>query len=183
MKYQLLVSLFCLSFSVFSQSSFPKMWKTKKTKTLFEHDITKKEGQKRATPYIYFKTLDQIKQEYKELSSTQMWPADSLENLNAILDKNAKGGEIGVKLVANTVEKANTKNLTIIIQDNEGNEVHREQLENNIPSVSSAGGYVLCTSIDIHFIPVELKAPFKVFLINSVYSQEKYSKTVYLVEN
>ena len=183
MKLLLMFSLVFSSLVVFSQDGFPKTWKTKKTIKLYGHDITREQGSGRSTPYINYKTLDQMKKEYKELSSAQMWPADSLDKVYNFLDKKAKGGRIEVELTANTVKNANTKNLTLIIQDKEGNELKREQLKNNIPSVSSAGSYVICTSYDTYYISFEIEIPFKVFLINSIYSNPKYSKTVYSIDN
>lgn len=98
-------------------------------------------GNARATPYIFFKTLEQLEHETKEEAKTHYWTADSLENHLTHLRK-YQGGVIGVKLVANTVKAANTKNLRMIIQDSEGNEIQRQQLGDNIPNVNSAGGYV-----------------------------------------
>jgi hypothetical protein len=178
-----LISLLLLSnLFIYAQSNFPNTWKTGQTIKILGHDIKRDFGNARATPYIFYKTQEQLEIEAKELAKVNMWTADSLENHLEIL-KSFKGGQIGVKFVANNVISANTKNLRLIIQDLDGNEIHRQQLSDNIPDVSSIGGVVLCTSYDFVYFTFPLKTPFKVILINDLYKEEKYSKTIYTILN
>jgi hypothetical protein len=184
MKLTLLtaISLF-LNFSVYSQGEFPDLWKTGKEKEIYGHTILRKEGDGASSPYITYKSKQQLIEDAKINSQSQMWAKDSLQNLTNYYDSYLKGGIVSIKLVSNNIKGANPENLTVIIQDNNGNEILRNKLEPSVPTYQIIGGTTFWTGFAVLSIPIEITTPFTVYLINSQYTDIKYSKKAYQILN
>jgi len=167
----------------YSQEPFPNLWKTGKEKIIKNHTILREKGSGMASPYIYYDTKESLINETKKNAVTKMWTKDKLEGELQQIDKSCIGGQINIKIVANSIEGVNTANFTIILQDTTGNELYREKLPESIGTYSVIEDNTFWYNYGLVFIPKEIKLPIRVFVINNLYSDEKYSKIVYLIKN
>jgi hypothetical protein len=165
-----------------NSDGFPTLWKTGKVKNIKGHNILREFGSGYSTPYLFYETKEQLIEEAKMRAKVQMWTNDSLEKHISYLQV-FEGGRITLKIVANSIEQANTKYITLIIKDINEVELFRQTLSESIPSYIVSGTSTLWYNYDIVYLKNKVELPIRVFAINSFYSDEKYSKTVYLIKD
>jgi hypothetical protein len=165
-----------------SNDEFPTLWKTGKIKQIKGHNILREFGSGYSTPYVMYETKEQLIEDAKKRAKVEMWTNDSLEKHIFYL-QSFEGGKITLKIVAGSIQQANTKNFTVIIQDINEVELFRETLLESIPSYEVSGTSTLWYNYGFVYLKNKVELPVRVFTINSTYSDEKYSKTIYLIND
>lgn len=118
-------------------------WKLGIGKQFFGHTITRLEGENDFTRVtnIAFHTLSDLKAETKQRAEAEMWTADSVKQMNRMYDLTSPGGELIVCIERLSIEAANGKFFSCIIQDTLGHELARKKLPEKIPESPVTDGY------------------------------------------
>ena len=183
MKTSILVASMVMMATIgLGQKLFPTLWKTGKSKIILGHEILREQGNGRSSPYIYFESYEQKLADLEKKASVQMWAEEDKKQKIESLTKYGKGGSIGVKTFASSLDEAKVDNFTMIVQDMDGKELYRSKLKEEVPSYSVVSWSTSWGSFAVEYLPENIKTPFRLYLVNSYYSDEKYSKVVYLIK-
>lgn len=113
---------------------------------------------------IEYKSLAQLIDEVKVQSEKEMWQDGKLESTIDVYKRAWKGGLVKMYIERNTIGAANTDMFSIIIKDTDENELHRAELENNIPNYSSDDWW----NFGYAYIEERIKTPFYVYVVDKL---------------
>lgn len=139
----------------------------KETKDVNVLDVTKNRG-----TFIEYKTPAEVKAEFDKKANLQMWDA---EKRKAEWDAQPKGGKLFLTINRLTIGECDTRWFTIVVQDKEGKEVYRQELERSV--ASPWNGY--WQNLGISYLPEELKTGAVVYVVDSITK----NRHEYLIKN
>lgn len=176
--------LLLLSLGVFfcsgSKAQFPKLWKTGKAKEINGYSILREVGAGQGTPYIYFEDRETLLTEAQQRAEVEMWtPEEKASEISAL---NNITGLLRLKIVRSSIEGGDTENFSVIIQDMDGQEIHRERLESSVPDGEVHQYGTFWNNHATLAIPKSVELPVRVFIIDHFQTDPKYTRTVYVVQ-
>lgn len=113
---------------------------------------------------VTWRPLVGLLQEARKEAAKQMQPEAELQALLNSYYEVSQGGQIRIDIERSTIEAANWKFFTVVVQDSTGAEVFRENLDSNIPEYSSGDWWnITLVNVDPYVRP-----PFNVFVIDQL---------------
>lgn len=149
----------------------PRYKKPKETKDSNVLDITKNYG----TAIIY-ETPAEVQEAFEKKATLNMWTAEQKAEETK---KVPAGGWLILDIGRATIGAADTRYFTVVIQDTEGNEVLRKQLESSVARPLFSGSVTTWKNSEVLWMYDPLKTGYKVFVIDAI-NKTRYE---YLIQN
>jgi hypothetical protein len=188
-KFTLFLHTFLLAVSLsHAQSSdamkelFRPAWKVGKVKVFDGHAVLRQEGKNDYFGFtnILYTSHDQIKAAFEKRAQQEMWTQEKKKEKMELLTE-VKGGMITLYLGRRSIERANTKNFTVIVKDAKGDEILREELNPKVADRPDRAGSYWTNNSGIGFTK-EVKMPLTVYVVDKL-GPDDNKKTVFVIKN
>lgn len=163
-----LVLILALSINANAQN---KHKKPKETKDSNVFDITKNQG-----TFLEYETPAELHSKFDKEAKLKLY---SPEQLAQELEKLPKGGQLVLTFSRLSIDAANSKWFTIIIQDPHGKETFRQELDSKVPSPFNGGSITYWKNIRVISLSNNIPTGSTVFVIDELGK----SRFEYLVKN
>ncbi len=112
---------------------------------------------------LSYKSYETVVKEAKEQAAKKMWTANKLSNRIAIA---GKGGQLKLHIERSTIGAANFKYFTVVVEDSNGIEVMRKELDSDIPETPIRN--TQWWNLTLIKIPNKIDYPFYVYVIDDL---------------
>ncbi len=170
-KTLIITALFAqiISFGQINNDLMKDGWKPNKEKEIYGNAILRLEGKndKRGITNIGYRTLKQVLKDIKTLSENEMWTSEKKERELTTHETIAAGGMIDLYITRQTINEANTDVFTVIINDENGKEVFRKVLKDDIPEAPSSANSFWWNYTSIPIKPL-LNGKYHIYIIDKL---------------
>jgi hypothetical protein len=160
--------------NTFSQNDaalFKPNWKPGKEKVIYGNTILRHEGNNTAydgNTNIGYKTYDQLIEEMSIDAEKEMWTNEKKERFIQGYKDNYTGGMIVLQILRLDIDRGNTKNFTVIVQDPNEEEIFRKELENKIPEGQTWSHETLWSNYANIGIPEKIDGNIIIYVIDAL---------------
>ena len=162
MRYLLITLLLSVIFDIsFGQKSYKKPRQDPEDPRVY--DITKNGPSALNPEYtkIRYTSYDEILNELYQKKDAELWSVDKFDSEMKLLPV---GGKLTLLVNRSAMEEANTTSFSVLLRDEDGNELFQKRLDHGIAQFSSgAEGW---WNIAVISIPVEIQSGTRVFVID-----------------
>lgn len=163
----LFLSFTLLLYSQADKDFYSHNWKVGKSKIINGNTINRHEGgnNRMSITNIGYESLAQVLSKLENDAEKQMWTPEEKKKKIDFYKSFAPGGCIELYITRSTISAANNEMFSVIVKDSTDlNEIHRETLDNDIPSYSSYNHNWWNTAYI--FIPDNIKGNFFIYIID-----------------
>lgn len=171
MKRLLTALAFVLASFAANAQEMPKHKNPKPTKDENVLDVTKNHG-----TFITYQTPAELQTKFDKEAALKMWSAEQkakeAESIPA-------GGSLTLTIGRLSIESADTRWFTIVVQDEAGKETFRKELDRSVANATHGGGLTVWNNLALVYLPAPLKTGYRVFVIDAI-SKKRHE---YLINN